>query len=436
MLPNVDSLTQLWDRVRTSLWFVPGMMSLGALVLAIAISRLDRAVSDEWLSRIPLVFSGRPAGGRAVLSTIAGSMITIAGVVFSMTIVSLQLASAQFGPRLLRTFLRDRGNQVVLGTFVGTCLFCILVLPSIDTTGESSFVPHIAVTTAVLLAVVSLGMLVYFIDHVAQSIHADAVIHSVGCELDQTIDQLFPETIGEGDSDQADAESVETAGAPVVLHARCAGYLRFVNGDAILAVACEHDLVVRVEMYPGRYVFDNDPIASVWPEASLSEDAAKKIVAAFVLGAHRTTLQDATFAFEQLAEMAVRALSQGINDPTTAIHCIDRMGSGLLRLVNRELPSGLRRDGEGVVRILAEPLGLVQILEGGFEPIARCAGTQLPVWLRLLHVLEVACDRARRANDRTLLRDQASRLAQRARAALEHEHDHKRLAAAVSWTSA
>ncbi len=412
-------------------------MALGALMLAAGVPYLDRALPDDWLRNIPLVYSGRPAGARAVLSTIATSMITVAGVVFSMTIVSLQLASSQFGPRLLRTFMRDRGNQIVLGAFLGTFLYCVLVLPTVDAATDAAFVPHIAISLAVLQAIVCLGMLVYYIDHIAQSIHADAVMSAVATELQSSIDSIYPEHLGEN-ATQSETKTADAAlrdGEPAIIRATTNGYLRFVNGDAILNVAREHNLFVSLTAQPGAFVKRDDDLASIWPAERLSDEAGDSIRSAVVLGAHRTTLQDAAFAFEQLTEMALRALSPGINDPTTAAHCIDRIAAGLCRLVTREFPPPLRLDEDDVPRLETSPVPIEHILDVSIAPIARNAGPHLSVWLRLLDALDAAHTRATRETDRRALRDLAARLASRAAARFEDEHDRERLAETAGWAS-
>ncbi len=150
----------------------------------------------DWVDKLGWIYTRGPDGARAVLSTIAGSMITVAGVVFSVTIVALSLASNQFGPRLLRNFMRDRGNQIVLGTFVATYLYCLLVMRTVQGMDGSQFVPHLSVTVAILMAVASLGVLIYFIHHVAVSIQAPELIANVAHELHEAIDRLFPEELG------------------------------------------------------------------------------------------------------------------------------------------------------------------------------------------------------------------------------------------------
>ncbi|MBC7706367.1 MAG: DUF2254 domain-containing protein, partial [Rhodoferax sp.] len=167
---------KFWDRLRSSLWFVPATMAFLAVALAVAAVELDKAVADDWLLSLGWSYSGGAEGASLVLGTVAGSMIAIAGAVFSMTLVALSLASSQLGPRLLRNFMRDTVNQVVLGTFVATFVYCLLVLRTIRRADEVAFVPHLSVTIGVLLAIVSVGVLIYFIHHISVSIQADQVV--------------------------------------------------------------------------------------------------------------------------------------------------------------------------------------------------------------------------------------------------------------------
>ena len=190
-------LRKYWDRLRSSFWFLPAIMACGAVLLAHGTVALDETGAVRGGVEVPSwVYSGGAQGASTLLGAIAGSMITIAGVVFSMTLVALSIASSQLGPRLLQGFMRDATNQVVLGTFVSTFLYCLLVLRTIRREIEVAFVPHMSVTLGVLLAVASVAVLIYFIHHVSVSIQADEVIARVCRELFDGIDRLFPARVG------------------------------------------------------------------------------------------------------------------------------------------------------------------------------------------------------------------------------------------------
>lgn len=185
-------LASSWETLRASFWFIPSLMVTVAIGMAFGMLNLDRALGTEWLSHAAWVEMRGPEGARALLSAVASSMMTIASLTFSMTIVTLQLASSQFGPRLLRNFIRDRANQAVLGTFIATFAYCLIVLRAVNGTEEHQFVPEIAITAGMALAMVSLGVLIYFIHHIALSIQANSVIANVGEELHGAIKRLYP----------------------------------------------------------------------------------------------------------------------------------------------------------------------------------------------------------------------------------------------------
>jgi len=252
-------------------------------------------------------------------------MITVAGVAFSITIVALTLASSQFGPRLLRNFMRDTGNQIVLGTFIATFIYCLLVLRSVYSVGGHDFVPGISVTFAIALAVANVGALIYFIHHVSTSIHADRVIAAVYNELSEHIQRLFPEEL--------------------------------------LKIAEEHDMLIDLQFRPGEFIVVGTALAKVKSAEHLKENLVEQIASSFILGPQRTPEQDAEFAIHQLVEVAIRALSPGINDPFTAITCIDHLGSALCILTGRVFPSPYRYDEEGNLRFIAKPLTFEGILQ-------------------------------------------------------------------------
>jgi len=426
----VDVIKQIWDRIRTSLWFVPGLFALAAGLLAGATAAGDRFIPDEWLREVFFIYTGHAEGARELLATIATSIIGITGVVFSMTIVSLQLASSQFGPRLLRTFMRNRGSQVALGVFTGSFLYCIAVLPTIDASAEGS-IPHVAVTLAVALAFTSVGVLVYYIHHVAQSIHADSVAEAVGHELIGVIENHFP---AGDDSPERGAPDFPAEGADgVAVEANGHGYLRYVETSSMLALASEHGVRVSVCARPGVFVVPGDTLARVHADGSLGDDAFAKLAKMFVLGAHRTSLQDIPFAFEQLTEMAVRALSPGINDPTTAVHCVDQIGAGLCAVASRRRPDVYLFDEDDAARIRIPRTELAELFDAALDPIARNAGVHLSVWRHLLGTLEKVHARCADLDRRDETAARGRRLRERALESLPHEHDRSALCDAAAW---
>nr|MBA3387048.1 DUF2254 domain-containing protein [Chthoniobacterales bacterium] len=336
------------ERLRTSYWFIPTLLAAAATALSFLTVHADTLMNAKWVRVTGWIWAGGPEGARTVLATIAGSTITVAGVVFSVTIVSLTLASSQFGPRLLRTFLNDRGTQLVLGVFVSTFLYCLLVLRTIRGTDAANFVPFLSVTVGLLFAVASVAFLIFFVHHVSTSILADNLIARVATELREGIDRLYPEDAGRGGV--RDAEPTEDDLPPrfaeeaEAVAAKASGYIDAIAMENLLALAKEEDLILRLCHRPGDFVAEGATLVWLWPGAKSNEKIRARLCSAFYFGKERTRTQDLEYSIGQLVEVAVRALSPGINDPFTAMTCIDWLGDALIRLAGREIPSAWRYD--------------------------------------------------------------------------------------------
>ncbi|MEO7727369.1 MAG: DUF2254 domain-containing protein [Burkholderiales bacterium] len=421
-----------WGRIRSSFWFLPSLMAGAAVVLAFATVALDREVTESWLRGLEWVYSGGAEGASAVLQTIAGSMITIAGVVFSLTLVALSLASSQFGPRLLRNFMRDTTNQLVLGTFIATFLYCMLVLRTIRRAEEDIFVPHLSVSLGVLFAIASLWVLIYFIHHVSVSIQADEIVARVGKELIEGIERLFPEQLGrDGPLPPSDAQSnPDPMPAAFDREARAVGaeedgYLQFIDAEALMAAATKENVLVRVELRPGHYVVKDSPVVRVWPGSRLTDELAERVKACFVLDTQRTPVQDIEFSVDQLVEIAARALSPGINDPFTAITCVDRLGSALCRLAQREMPAPYRFDRKNQLRIVAPAITFEGIVDAAFNQIRQHSRANAAVAIRLLETILVVAGFVHREEDREALRRHARMIVSGAREGLPEAEDRR-----------
>jgi uncharacterized membrane protein len=396
-----------WDALRTTYWFLPGVMAASAVALAALTLELDRLTGDRVSREWAWTYTGGPEGARAVLSTVAGSMITVAGVVFSITIVALSLATGQFGPRLLRNFIRDRSNQFVLGTFTATFIYCLLVLRTVRGTDDERFVPGISVALGIVLALAGLGVLIYFIHHVAVSIQATQVIATVTDELHETIDRLWPEALAQEPPGPVSSRelgippAMEESAAPIP--ARESGYLVSISDDTLLRLARERDLVVRLAHRPGHFIVRGNPLAFIWPGDRVDDELCNLINGVYTLAAHRTPFQDVEFAIDQLVEIAVRALSPGINDPFTAMTCIDRLGEALCRLCQRSVPSPYRYDEEKRLRVIAPPATFGSIADAAFNQVRQYGRSSAAVLIRMLETLAVVANHARREEDRAAL---------------------------------
>jgi uncharacterized membrane protein len=397
-------------------------MTFLALCLALGSIVLDLATTE----RSGWAYGGGPDGARAVLSAIAASMITVAGVAFSVTIVALTLASQQFGPRLLRNFMRDRGNQVVLGTFIATFTYCLIVLRTIRS-GSAEFVPHVSVTIGILLALASLGVLIYFIHHAAVSIQAPEVIAMVAGDIQDGIERLFPEKLGCAAKEEHDdlseeiAKNFEVRGD--VTTARASGYLQSINEDKLMEVAEKNDLVLLLKLRPGDFVVPDGELAKSQPCGRVTDSMKNEIRGAFIFGTQRTHLQDLEFSIEQLVEVAVRALSPGVNDPFTAINCIDHIAAALCVLAQRSFPSPLRRDETGKLRVIAKPVSFEGIVHAAFDSIRQYGRSSAAVTLRLLDAIARIARCAQREADREALLSQALMIERGSHEGLSEERD-------------
>jgi uncharacterized membrane protein len=387
----MQRLRNLWEALRSSFWFVPTVLAICAVVLSFSMGRVDEAIGRRLAAHLGWIYTGGPQGARGVLSAIAGSVIGVAGTTFSITIAVLSLTSGQFGPRLLRNFMRDLGNQIVLGTFTATFLYCLLVLRTIRGTDNETYVPHLSVTLGVALGVLSVGVLIYFVNHVAESIQVSHLITTVGEDIDAAATRLFPK-----ERTEPDAKPPE--GTPAVVCGEEIGYIESIDDETIFAIARKHRLVVRLEVRPGDYLLPAMKLLSVWPDTH-GEDAALR--RAFSTGRDRTTLQDVEFAFLQLAEVAVRALSPGINDPFTAMMCVDRITASMCVVATRCWPAACRRDEERAPRVFARRLLPSELVEAAFGHVRRAAKDSPAVLLKLREsvdtLLQRPCDPSLRA---------------------------------------
>lgn len=384
-------LTKLWDSLHSSYWFLPSVMVLGGIILAFAtltLDRTDKVKMDQW----SWIYTGGPEGARSLLSAIAGSMVSVAATAFSITIVALQLASANFGPRLLRNFMQDTGNQLVLGTFIGTFIYCLLILRTVRGEDYTLFVPQLSVTVGILLAIASIAVLIYFIHHASTIIQASYVIENVSIDLHRAIKNLYPEKIGHN-KEQAERivgeipEDFAIASSPIT--ANKAGYLQVIDNERLLKIASKYDLLLKLNIQPGEFIIQGKNLVTIYPAQRVNETVINEIHKVFILGKERTEQQDIEFPIAQLVEIAMRALSPGINDPFTAIRCIDRITEGLTHLCQRKFPSAYRYDREKNLRIIAKTVSFPELVDSAFNQIRLYGKSDLAVNLKLLESIAV-----------------------------------------------
>ncbi|MBA3890759.1 MAG: DUF2254 domain-containing protein [Gemmatimonadaceae bacterium] len=379
-----------WDSLLYTLWFVPALMVVGAAALAVVLIIASGHVDDEVLARWPRLFGADAGSSRDMLATIAGSIITVAGVTFSITMITVTQASAQYTPRILRNFMRDRPSQVTLGGLAGVFTYCLVVLRTIRGGDESLFVPALAVLTGFILAVVSVGLLIYFVHHTASSLQASSIIDRVVKDTYGAIDRLFPSEVGDAaavDAVPAAAHLLDTyTWLPVT--SSSSGYVQAIDPDALLDAASERNIVIRVERTIGQFVIEGGALASIATRDGTPTDPRPAgIRSAFTVGNFRTVEQDPDYGIHQLSDIAVKALSPSINDPTTALSCIDYLAAALSRAAALRSESPWRvRDGE--LRVIVHGPTFRSLLDRAFDEIRRYGEGNAAVLHRLLDALE------------------------------------------------
>jgi uncharacterized membrane protein len=377
-------------RVRASYWFLPSLMTVGALCLALGLVGVDRAVPD-WAAGLPFVVASQPEGARGLLAAVAGSMITVAGVTFSMMLVMLSFASAQLGTRLVPRFLRDRGNQIVLGMFIATFIYCLIVLRTVRSPAESempgaetAFVPHLAILVAVVLALLSVAVLIYFLHHVPSSMNAGSVISLLGDELVQRVEHDFPPADGGRGALHWPVD--RDAGGDVISLTGAGCYLRIVDYDALAALAKRTDRRFTTLVAPGAFRVPGSPLVRVHG-GPLDDACVRELRGLFSWGGDRTPDQDILFLVDQLAEIAGKALSPSMNGQFTALLCIDQIERVLSAAAQRREPDAVRTV-DGVARLFVARPSLQNVADGFLVPLRQFARGDAMATNRLLAMLD------------------------------------------------
>lgn len=384
-----ERLTNTTDELRRNFWFLPLLMLIGGLLLFVLTLALDYSNWSLTLQHSPWLYTGGPDGARDLLMAMAGAMVAIGTVVFSTMMLVLTLATSQYGHRLIGTFMYDTANQVVLGIFMVTFVYLALVLHMVGNNPGNDFVPHVSITTGFALAVISAGMLIYFTHHIATLISAPRIIAGVGEQLDRVIIRMYPHRESNDaeatNTDRKNQDDVALGNGHSVL-ANSSGYVQTIDRPVLIALAREYDGVLEVASGLGEYVFYDGEIARFYgqtPDAAFNH----KLLDAFQFSATRTAQQDLIFATNQISEIAVRALSPALNDPYTALDCINRIGAGLARLAQRPAPNKYNYDEDKQLRLILELPYFADMLDAAFTPIRNYGRTSVITCRELLLVI-------------------------------------------------
>jgi len=419
MRPNV---TRVLQNLGATYWFVPSCMATLAIALAFLMPWIDQRYSVDPSGSFGWVAQTQTDGARSVLGAIAGSIIGVTGTTFSITMVAVSFASANFGPRLIANFMRDRGNQLTLGTFISTFVYCLLVLRHVhDSAGSDgsvtyeAFVPHLSIIVALLLALASVGVLIYFIHHVPETINIDRLVADIGARLKRGVHDLFP-----------DPETVDSAAPrahPPPWHERIenrlrvevaateAGYVKGLDLKRLAELADEHELLVRAQYRPGDFVIEGDTLLELWRATGPTEGEREqrepesvplaRLRECFEMGYQRTAEQDCLFLADQLVEVIARAMSPGVNDPFTAITCLSWLKGALVEFIECE---AARAGPPPDAPVLVRPIDFERLVAVAFDQTRQYICADRDVALHAMTLLAEIGVRTTRADHRDTLR--------------------------------
>ena len=409
---SASRLVRLQQAARSRLWPLPLVMVLAGVLVGYSMPLLDARVDGRLPDGVvAVIFSGDPETGRAVLSAIAGSLVTVTSLTFSLTVVTLQLASSQFTPRLLRTFVSDVFTQFTLGLFLSTFAYSLVVLRTVTSPeGGDPFVPQLSITAAVVAVIFSALQLVLFIAHLSRQIRAETILDRVRDDALATIERELQ------DPDETTPEPLRPPADARVLLSPGTGMLQSVDGWRLRQAAVDCGAVVRMDRAPGQSTVKGVPVALAWAvdggdAGELDLDALQDAVdEAVFVGEERTAAQDVGFGLRQLVDIAARALSPGVNDPTTAVHAISNVSGLLCALLGKSMRPTIWHDEQDRPRLSARRGDLADVLDMAFGQVRRYGASETAVVARLLQMLRETAWHARTEEQRSLLRRELQRL--------------------------
>jgi uncharacterized membrane protein len=419
-----------WDNLRVSFWFAPAIMALIAVPLAWLLYGLDRQVPNELLQSSRLIISGNPDELRLMLVTIATTVLATAGVVFTLLTLPLSTVAAQYGSRLLRVFLGDRTTQVVLGMFVGTFVYCIAAATAILPADIEPDGPQLTATAGLVLMMATFGTLILLVQHISTMLQAPNIAAAAGAEL---LDVVGVENPSESKIENNRSQTgqvpriamVEAEAYPI--RAKEVGYIQTLDPDILLTLAREKDLVIRLLPKPGDFVWEGRVVAQVWPANRVNERLEKQLRRSIRIGNQRTPTQDVECAVNQLVEMAVRAMSPAINDPFTAMTCLDHIGNGLALFAQQGGENLNTYDRDGQLRLVFEPFSFEELLTAAFDMLRHASCDNAAVLSHMLEVLDAVGQEIQSPESRQLLRHQVALIQAESRAGALIDADRQRI---------
>ncbi|WP_215223525.1 DUF2254 domain-containing protein [Echinicola shivajiensis] len=406
-----NKIIYFWSILQSTFWFVPLQLVLASIIAATFFIYLDNVWEFEPSGVINYYVFGGENAARSILSTIAGAMIGVAGTVFSITLVALTLASSQFGPRLLQNFMHNRINQVVLGSYIATFTYCLLVLRAVKSGGEMAFVPNISITFAIFLAIINIFLLVIFIHHISVNIQADQVISNVNLNLHRNFKRLFPIEEDEDTFPEFDEEKLSDKKSKLKerfeIFARKSGYLQSVDHAGLFDMAKRLEGLVEVKKHAGNFIIEGQVLVLVFSSEELEDETKSQIESAFIIGSKRTSAQDVEFSIRQMVEVAARALSPGVNDPFTAITCIDKLADIICYLTSAKLPSPYHFDEDGEIFMITKTISFEDVMNVSFNQIRQYGKDSPAVIIRLMEAMLTIYGFAKKEDQKKMVKKHA-----------------------------
>lgn len=423
--------------LRQNYWFWPSLMTLMAVVLGFSLPYLDIVLGAGWLQAVGFLRPTDVDGARAILTTMAGATLGVAGVAFSVTIVAVSFASGNYGPRLISNFMGDKQNQIVLGIFVATFVYCITVLSTVHTgsnggigTAQNPFVPQISVFFAMLLTLASVGALIAYIHHIPESINIMNLTAKIGHNLQGAIIRMMEKETARPDDGQHDVDAWTYSPQPddgENIVSKTAGFLQQFDLESLARLACEHKTQITLHRAPGDFLVTGEIIISARALSAADKSFAGKLRDCYTQGTSRTDLQDVLFLSDQLVEVLGRALSSGINDPHTAVLCLNWLKSGLVEFARRPPAQAARKEDP----VLYRRVGFHDMLDGSFNQMRQSVACDRTVTLHALRVLSEIASVASRGDMVAACVHHMHRLAQSAKESQQESVAHTEIEAAL-----
>ena len=332
--------------LQSSIGYLPSILTLSAIILAPILLWMDKQYGEQIIQAFPWMYESSAEAARGILSTIATSLITVISISFSIIIVALQQAANSFSPRVLRSFTGDKGNQLVLGMYLATFTYTILVLRTIKTdANQETFIPAVSIMTAMLLTLICLGLLIYFINKMFNSLQAFEIIKRIHDDINNEIDKKYPDEIGRKAKKISSGEVIvaeqKQAKKQYIVRSESAGFINLINNEILASISNTKATWVYIPISVGQFINKNDTLAIV-NDYAFGEKHADELRRAIEIHNVRSINEDPLFGFRQLVDIALRAISPGINDPTTAEYAVRYMGNNLQLLAQRQFPENTR----------------------------------------------------------------------------------------------